>query len=204
MSSYIPLWCKSNFSFLEGASHPDELVDEAFRQGLPALALTDRDGVYGVVRAHVKAREVGLKLIIGSEISIDDGSTIVLLAQDRGGYANLCRLITKGRRRSEKGQSAVGWDEVCAHAAGLIALWGGGESSTVIPAKAGIQTNGYAGKKTDLDSRVRGNDGKERAVGKAALDKVTGRLHDAFGDRLYGMIARHRCEEEVGAGKGLA
>ena len=83
MSSYVPLWCKSNFSFLEGASHPDELVDEAFRQGLPALALTDRDGVYGAVRAHVKAREVGLKLIIGSEISIDDGSTIVLLAQDR-------------------------------------------------------------------------------------------------------------------------
>ena len=96
MSSYVPLWCKSNFSFLEGASHPDELVDEAFRQGLPALALTDRDGVYGVVRAHVKAREVGLKLIIGSEISIDDGSTIVLLAQDRGGYANLCRLDYQG------------------------------------------------------------------------------------------------------------
>ena len=197
MSAYVPLWCKSNFSFLEGASHPDELVDEAFRQGLPALALTDRDGVYGAVRAHVKAREVGLKLIIGSEISIDDGSTIVLLAQDRGGYANLCRLITKGRRRSEKGESAVGWDEVCAHAAGVIALWGGGESSAVIPAKAGIQTNGHAGKKTDLDSRVRGNDGKERAVDKAVLDKVTGLLHDAFGDRLYGMIARHRCEEEV-------
>jgi error-prone DNA polymerase len=56
MSSYVPLWCKSNFSFLEGASHPDELVDEAYRLGLPALALTDRDGVYGVVRAHVKAR----------------------------------------------------------------------------------------------------------------------------------------------------
>lgn len=95
MSSYVPLWCKSNFSFLEGASHPDELVDEACRLGLPALALTDRDGVYGVVRAHLKAREVGLKLIIGSEISIDDGSTIILLAQDRAGYANFCRLITK-------------------------------------------------------------------------------------------------------------
>ncbi len=81
------------------------MVDEAYRLGLPALALTDRDGVYGVVRAHVKAREVGLKLIIGSEISIDDGSTIVLLAQDRGGYANLCRLITKGRRARRKGRA---------------------------------------------------------------------------------------------------
>src|SRR5690242_6759811 len=145
MSSYVPLWCKSNFSFLEGASHPDEVVDEASRFGLPALALTDRDGVYGVVRAHVKAREVGLKTIIGSEVTIDDGSTIVLLAQDRGGYANLCRLISKGRLRSEKGESSVKWDEVCAHAPGLIALWDGGEFG-------------------DLDSGPRRNDAKGRPV----------------------------------------
>ena len=125
MSSYIPLWCKSNYSFLEGASHPDELVDEAYRLGLPAIALTDRDGVYGVVRAHVKARELGMKIIIGAQVTVDDGSTIVLLAQDRAGYANLCRLITKGRLRSEKGASAVTWDEICDHAAGMIALWGG-------------------------------------------------------------------------------
>src|SRR5919109_3381078 len=131
MSSYVPLWCKSNFSFLEGASHPDELVEEARRLGLPALALTDRDGVYGIVRAHVKAREVGLHLIIGSQVTVNDGSTIVLLAQDRGGYANLCRLLTAGRLRSEKGESAVTWDEICRHAAGLIALWGGDQSLLV-------------------------------------------------------------------------
>jgi error-prone DNA polymerase len=105
MSSYAPLWCKSNFSFLEGASHPDELVEEAHRFGLLALALTDRDGVYGVVRAHVKAREVGLKLILGSEITIDDGSTVVLLAQDRGGYANLCRLSPKAGCARRKGRA---------------------------------------------------------------------------------------------------
>ena len=104
MASYVPLWCKSNFSFLEGASHPDELVDEAYRLGLPALALTDRDGLYGIVRAHVKTRESGLKLIVGSQVSIDDGSVIVLLVQDRAGYANLCRLLTCGRLRSEKGE----------------------------------------------------------------------------------------------------
>lgn len=85
MSACMSLWCKSNFSFLEGASHPDELVDEAFRQEVPALALTDRDCVYGVVRAHVKAREAGLmKLILGSEVTVADASPIVLLAQDRG------------------------------------------------------------------------------------------------------------------------
>jgi error-prone DNA polymerase len=196
LSPYVPLWCKSNFSFLEGASHPDELVDEAFRQGLPALALTDRDGVYGAVRAHVKAREVGLKLIIGSEISIDDGSTMVLLSQDRGGYANLCRLITKGRRRSEKGESAVGWDEVCAHAAGVIALWSG-KRRFVTPAEAGFQANSNAGRKANLDSGLRRNDGSDGFIGATDLDKVTSRLCDAFGDRLYVMIARHRCEEEV-------
>ena len=138
MSVYVPLWCKSNYSFLEGASHPDALVEEAYRLGLPAIALTYRDGVYGVVRAHVKARELGVKVIIGAQVTVDDDSTIVLLAQDRVGYANLCRLLTKGRRRSEKGESAVTWEEVYSHAAGLIALWSGQETS--------------------LDSRLRGNE----------------------------------------------
>ena len=118
MSSYIPLWCKSNFSFLEGASHPDELIEEAHRLGLPALAVTDRDGVYGIVRAHVKARELGLRLIVGSQVTAEDESTIILLVQDRGGYANLCRLLTAGRLRSEKGESAVTWDEIYQHARG--------------------------------------------------------------------------------------
>src|SRR4029077_19383495 len=99
MSFYVPLWCKSNFSFLEGASHPDELVETAHCLGLPALALTDRDGVYGVVRAHVKARELGLKLLVGAQVSVDDGSAMVLVAQDRAGYANLCRLLSAGRLR---------------------------------------------------------------------------------------------------------
>src|SRR5258706_11927776 len=196
MSSYVPLWCKSYFSFLEGASHPDELVDEACRLGLPAIALTDRDGVYGIVRAHLKAREVGLKLIIGSEISVEDGSTIVLLAQDRTGYANLCRLITRGRRRSEKGESSVGWEEVCTHAPGLLALWSG-DLRPVIPVKTAIQPNGDKGRKPNLDSRLRGNDGAAAVVSEMDLDDVASILRDAFGDRLYGMIARHRCAEEV-------
>ena len=68
--SHVPLWCKSNFSFLEGASHPEELVEQAHAYGLPALALTDRDGVHGMVRAHVKARELGVQLIVGSEVTI--------------------------------------------------------------------------------------------------------------------------------------
>jgi len=128
VSGYLPLWCKSNFSFLEGASHPEELVEECATLGLEGMALTDRDGVYGVVEAHGKARELGIHLILGSEITIDDGSTLVLLAASREGYANLCRLVTVGRRRSEKGESRVGWREVCAYAEGVIALWGGERS----------------------------------------------------------------------------
>ena len=87
--------------------------------------------MYGIVEAHVAAREAGIKLIVGSEVSVDDGSTIVLLATDRGGYGSLCQLITLGRRRSEKGTSVVGWREVYEHQAGLLALWGGERSLLV-------------------------------------------------------------------------
>src|SRR4030095_6506672 len=133
-------------------------------QGLPALALTDRDGVYGIVRAHVKARELGFRLIVGSQVTVEDESTIVLLAQDRHGYANLCRLLTVGRLRSEKGESAVTWDEIYHHEEGLMALWGGDQSLI---------------------------------VGEVDPSDVAGNLRDAFGDRLYGMITRHRREDEV-------
>jgi error-prone DNA polymerase len=131
MSSYVPLWCKSNFSFLEGASHPDELVEETKSLGLSCLALTDRDGVYGIVRGHIKAQELGVHLMIGSQVSVDDGSMTILLAQDRTGYANLCRLLTAGRLRSEKGKSVVSWDEIYRHSGGLIALWGGDQSLAI-------------------------------------------------------------------------
>ena len=131
---YVPLRVKSNFSFLEGASHPAELVERAHALGLEALALTDRDGVYGIVQAHVTARELGLKLLIGAEITVGDvarpaetlkrGETrrVVLLAEDRAGYGSLCRLISAGRGRCEKGSSLVSPEEVNAAARGLLAL----------------------------------------------------------------------------------
>ncbi len=128
---YVPLFCKSNFSFLEGASHPGELVERAAAHGLEAIALCDRDGLYGIVQAHQRAVELGVELIVGSQVTVEDGSAIVLLAQTRAGYANLCRLLTRGQRRTDKGESAVGWDEICAHADDLVALWGGRESRLV-------------------------------------------------------------------------
>lgn len=125
---YVPLWCKSHFSFLRGASHPEELLEAAKQLGLSSLALTDHDGFYGAVRGHVAAREQGIKLICGVQLTLMDESVIVLLAQNRVGYSNLCRLITEGRRRSVKGESHVSWREVCEYSPGLIALWGGANS----------------------------------------------------------------------------
>ena len=125
-STYAPLWCKSNYSFLEGASHPEELVEACRRLGIPSLALTDRNGVYGIVRAHVRARELDVHLVVGSQVSLRDGSEIVLLVQDREGYAHLCRLLTAGHLRGAKGDCRVSWEEVCRHSPGLIALWIGG------------------------------------------------------------------------------
>ena len=124
LQPYIPLWCKSNYSFLEGASHPEELVEACREQGIPALALTDRNGVYGIVRAHVRARRLGIHLIVGSQVDLRDGSELLLLVQDQEGYRNLCRLLTGGHLRSSKGECRLGWREVCRHSPGLIALWG--------------------------------------------------------------------------------
>ncbi len=100
---YAELHCLSNFSFLRGASHPDELVRRARDQGYRALALTDECSLAGVVRAHVEARSCGLALIVGSELALADGPRLVLLAMNRAGYGDLSQLITRGRRRADKG-----------------------------------------------------------------------------------------------------
>ncbi len=144
-STYAPLWCKSNYSFLEGASHPEELVEACRRQGLSSLALTDRNGVYGIVRAHVRARELDVHLVVGSQVSLRDGSEIVLLVQDREGYAHLCRLLTAGHLRGAKGDCRVSWEEVCRHSPGLIALWIGAPAPTSVlePLRAAFEDRLY-------------------------------------------------------------
>lgn len=105
---YAELHCCSNFSFLRGASHPEELVERAQALGYSALAITDEASLAGVVRAHKAARERGLQLVIGAEFRLADarkpGSRLVLLAQNRAGYGNLSALITLARRRSAKGE----------------------------------------------------------------------------------------------------
>ncbi len=103
LPAYAELHCLSNFTFLRGASHASELVERAFALGYASLAITDECSLAGVVRAHVAAKAAGLHLIIGSEIKLDDGPRLVLLATDRDGYGRLSSLITLGRRREKKG-----------------------------------------------------------------------------------------------------
>jgi error-prone DNA polymerase len=102
--AYAELHCLSNFSFLRGASHPEELVEQAATLGYHAIALTDECSVAGVVRGHVAAKAAGLKFIVGSEIHLADGPKLVLLATDRAGYGALCHLISLGRRAAAKGR----------------------------------------------------------------------------------------------------
>jgi error-prone DNA polymerase len=101
--AYAELHCVSHYSFLRGASSPEQLVEAARAQGYTALAITDECSMAGMVRAHVAAQDCGLHLIVGSEFCLDDGLRLVLLAPDHAAYSQICRLITRGRRAAEKG-----------------------------------------------------------------------------------------------------
>jgi error-prone DNA polymerase len=169
MARYAELRCRSCFSFLEGASHPEELVARAAELGLSALALADVNGLYGIVRAHGEAKRRGLPLVVGAELAvagIELGrvARVVLLARDREGYANLCRLVTLAHSgpgtttgaapRRPKEEVKVALADVGDRARGLFALYAGGD-------------------------------------GDAAA-----RLKDAFGPRLALAVARHRVAGE--------
>jgi error-prone DNA polymerase len=119
---YAELHCKSNFSFLCGASHADELVGRAAALGYHALAITDQNSLAGVVRAHEAAKTAGLKLLIGSEITPIDAWPILLYAANSAGYRRLSRLITRGRRSAKKGECRLSLADIADHAGDLIAV----------------------------------------------------------------------------------
>src|SRR5262245_43722238 len=118
---YAELHTKSNFSFLEGASHPDELVRQAAALGYHALAVTDRNSLAGAVPAHIAAKDTGLRLIVGAEITPIDAPPVVLWTTDRASYGRLCRLITRGRRQAPKGECKLTQQDIAEFAEGLIA-----------------------------------------------------------------------------------
>ncbi|HEX3631448.1 MAG TPA: error-prone DNA polymerase [Casimicrobiaceae bacterium] len=121
--TYAELHCISNFSFLRGASHPEELVARAREEGYAALAITDECSLAGVVRAHIEAKKCALKLVIGSEFRLDDGLRLILLATDRESYGNLAALITRGRRSAVKGSYRLSRADLADGVPGCLALW---------------------------------------------------------------------------------
>src|SRR5204862_4052925 len=166
----------SAFSFLDGASHPIELVAEAVRQGHSALALTDHDGLHGAMEFAVAAGTLGVRPITGAELTLDDGHHVTLLCEDAVGYRNLCKLITKAhvhtrdRRPGPPEQPQVPLSEVEERAAGLVCLSGCARDGAVA-------------------GRV------ERGEHAAAID-VARRLLRAFGPERFGIelqrpFARH-------------
>src|SRR5438094_483033 len=124
---YVELRCRSAFSFLAGASLPEDLVERAAALGYDTLALADARGVYGAPRFFQAARCAGLRALVGAEVAVAGAGSLWLLVEERAGYKNLCRLLTAGALGRVKGAALVTWAEVEEHAAGLHCLAGGAE-----------------------------------------------------------------------------
>ncbi|TAL01085.1 MAG: error-prone DNA polymerase [Rhodospirillaceae bacterium] len=122
MTSYIDLQVTTNFSFLHGASHASELVDMVQRLGRTVMAVTDRNTLAGIVRAHAACKETGLRLIVGARIDLTDAPSVLVYPTDRAAYGRLARLLTMGKRRAEKGQCLLARDDLLAHADGQMAI----------------------------------------------------------------------------------
>ena len=118
--AYAELQVATNFSFLYGASHAEELVAHAKALGLYAIAVTDRNTLAGVVRAHIAARDADLRLIIGTRLDLEDAPSLLVYPKDRSAYGRLCRLLSLGQGRSQKGKCSLRLDDVALHAEGQI------------------------------------------------------------------------------------
>ena len=187
MTRYAELHCRTAFSFLEGASHPEELIARALELGLSALAITDRNGLHGVVEARERLCEIAslecadegrapLRLIYGSEITVGVGhgdgghagdDSAVLLVSDLGGYHRLAGAVTRGRLAADKGEFRLSFAELVAETdggAGLFVLAGGPRSAA-------------------MDHLSRGD--------TAAAARALARWREAFGDRVHVELVRH-------------
>ncbi|MEA2737436.1 MAG: error-prone polymerase, partial [Acetobacteraceae bacterium] len=119
---YTELQVTTNYSFLRGASHIEELMARAAVLGMQALAVTDRNSLAGIVRAHQRAREAGIRLIVGCRLDLADGPSVLIYPTDRAAYSRLTRLLTVGKERAGKGKCTLHWPDLAAAAEGLIAI----------------------------------------------------------------------------------
>jgi error-prone DNA polymerase len=208
--SYPELHACSAFSFLRGASFPEQLAERAAQLGLPAVALLDRNGVYGAQRFSVACREQGVRPIIGADLTLEDGSILPVLVENRTGYANLCSLLTQAHLRSEKGTCQIRYDELPEFSAGLVALFSEAAIAHQTPGSTGCQPV-VCGCLPQTSSRLRCHGtrgGVRQPAGRDGLPARAPRnsaqraqlLLDAFGrDRIYVELQRHlvRGEERL-------
>jgi error-prone DNA polymerase len=145
--TYIELHAKSAFSFLEAAALPEVLAERAAALGQRALALVDADGVYGAPRFYRTCTRLGITPLVGAEISMRDGGRLPLLIEDREGYRNLCRLLTRIKMRAPKGEGAAGWNDIEEHVGGLVCLTGGPRG----PVAHRLERDGHEAARATLD-----------------------------------------------------
>ena len=184
---YAELRCRSNFSFLRGASHPEELAEQAAKLGYAALAVTDRNTLAGIVRMHCAAKACNLNLIIGAEVTPIDAPPVTLYATDRAAYGRLCRIITQGRLRAPKGSCKVTLADIDEWNQGLLAavLNCGTTTCDDLGRPAGFNAGGGANTDTcSADSPA------PRRLKPAAQDSIEA-YRDIFGDRLYLAASAH-------------
>ncbi len=120
--SYAELHVTSNYSFLRGASHVEELMAQAAALGLPALGIVDRASLAGIARAHQRAAEAGVRLVVGARLDLADGTALLAYPTDRPAYSRLCRLLTLGKARTGKGGCRLDWDDFSAASKGMLAV----------------------------------------------------------------------------------
>jgi error-prone DNA polymerase len=197
LPAYAELHCLSAFSFLRGASQPEELVERAQTLGYTALAITDECSLAGVVRAHMAAKDAGLPLIVGSELTLDDGMKIVLHAIDRESYGDLAQLITRARRRAIKGHYVLTRDDLAALATRCLALWIPGASPSLADARFCAEVFGdHASMAVELHAR-----GGERArlTELHAISRASGLPMLAAGDVHMHVRARRMLQDTMTA-----
>ncbi|HVQ76052.1 MAG TPA: error-prone DNA polymerase, partial [Candidatus Binatia bacterium] len=186
---FVELHARSAFSFLEGAMLPETLADRAARLDLRAVALVDRDGLYGAPRFYRACTRVGIMPLVGAEVTLAGGGRLPLLVEDREGYQNLCRLLTAIKMRAPKGEGAATLEDLAAHATGLVCLTGGDEGP--VAACLGSGRGGGAGVDAArrLIDRLVGIFGRGNVM--AELQRHRRRAQEARNQWLRGVAAHY-------------
>ena len=170
-TDYVELRCRSAFSFLAGASLPEDIVERAAALGHDTLALADRSGLYAAPRFFLAARKAGVRALVGAEVMVEGAGLVWLLVESRLGYRHLCRLLTDAALGREKGAAAARWEQLEEHAGGLFCLAGGAEGPLARPGGAAHLDRlcGIFGRRLAVDVHRHGERAGER-LARALMD----------------------------------